>query len=133
MIELRADGSLPGEPKVGRIYKMANGGRLYYHSYEVEMESDWPDYIEKYPNFRGFVTGFLPIKELSAEHERLNEIGFTPAEHDVERVKHLKAIFMKARDEAEKAAHAYFAACPTGPERIWAGEVYENIRTATRV
>lgn len=35
--------------------------------------------------------------------------------------------------EAEKAAYDYFCACPAGPERIRAGEVYENVRNAMRV
>lgn len=45
----------------------------------------------------------------------------------------LKRTMLEARQAAEKAAHAYFSACPVGDERIWASEVYENIRNATRV
>jgi hypothetical protein len=133
MIELRADGSLPGEDKIGRIYIMSYDGRLGYCSFECELESDWPEYIEKYPNFRGFVTGFLPLDELSAKHEELNAKGFTAEEQEAETVKHLKTVFLAAHRAAEKAAHAYFAACPVGPERIRASEIYDNIRNAIRV
>lgn len=38
----------------------------------------------------------------------------------------------KLRD-AEKAAYAYFCACPVGRERERAADVYENIRNAARV
>lgn len=38
----------------------------------------------------------------------------------------------KLRD-AEKAAYAYFCACPIGKERERAADIYENIRTAARV
>lgn len=133
MIELRADGTREGAAKIGRIYKMANGGRLYYHSYECELESDWPGNLEKYPNFRGFVTGFLSIDELERTHQELNAKGFPKDENEAEMVLHLKAAFMSARDLAEKAAYAYFTACPVGNERIKASEMYENIRNATRV
>ena len=34
--------------------------------------------------------------------------------------------------EAEKAWHAYFAECDVGGERIFASNVYEILRTATR-
>lgn len=35
--------------------------------------------------------------------------------------------------EAEKAMYEYFAACPVGAERVRASDIYDNIRTATRV
>jgi hypothetical protein len=41
------------------------------------------------------------------------------------------------RDEAirtaEKAAYAYFCECAVGQERIRAGDIYDNLRTAQRV
>ncbi|EMG6528428.1 MULTISPECIES: hypothetical protein [Providencia] len=45
----------------------------------------------------------------------------------------LKAKFLRAHKEAEKAAFEYFCACDVGDERIQASEVYERIRTATRI
>ncbi|MEX9908545.1 hypothetical protein AB7W95_17410 [Providencia rettgeri] len=45
----------------------------------------------------------------------------------------LKEIFLKAHREAEKAAFEYFRACDVGEERIQAGEIYQRIRTATRI
>lgn len=35
--------------------------------------------------------------------------------------------------ETEKLAHEYFSDCDLGQERIAAYEIYENVRTATRV
>ncbi len=133
MIELRADGSREGAPKLARIYKMAGDGKLWYASGSVELESDWKPYIETYAGFRGFVTEFFPVEELKAKLAEFNAVGFTTEEKERELAAHLKSVFMVARATAEKAAHAYFAACPVGPERIWASEVYENIRNATRV
>ena len=45
----------------------------------------------------------------------------------------LKAKFIEAHREAEKAAFEYFCACDVGNERIQASEIYERIRTATRI
>lgn len=45
----------------------------------------------------------------------------------------LKEIFLKAHREAEKAAFEYFRACDVGEERIQASEIYQRIRTATRI
>jgi hypothetical protein len=45
----------------------------------------------------------------------------------------LKRDMLDKHRAAERAAYAYFGACPVGDERIRASEVYENIRTATRV
>lgn len=42
----------------------------------------------------------------------------------------LKTKASMTRHEAEKAAHAYFAALPLGPEREWAYEVYDRIRVS---
>lgn len=50
-----------------------------------------------------------------------------------EEIAELRKKFMDLQRQAEQAAYAYFSACPVGPERIWAAEVYENVRTATRV
>lgn len=133
MIELRADGSKKGAPKVGRIYVMCNDGVLNFQSFTCERESDWPAYIEGYKQFRRFVTEFIPVGDIPAAVADLKIKGFTAEEQDLEKVAHLKGLFLAARDAAEKAAHAYFAACPVGPERIWASEVFENIRNATRI
>lgn len=133
MQEYRADGSTEGEPTMGRIYVMASKGELHYSSHEVELVSDWPKYIEQYSTFRGFCTGFLPMDELEKAHQELIAAGFLQEDKDREKVAYLKEEFMKARDVAEKAAHAYFAACPVGPERIRASDIYENIRNSTRV
>ncbi len=35
--------------------------------------------------------------------------------------------------EAEKATYAWACECEVGPERIRAFEIYDNVRTATRV
>lgn len=45
----------------------------------------------------------------------------------------LKECFFDAYRKAEKAAYDYFCACDVGEERIQAGEIYQRIRTATRV
>lgn len=133
MVEFREDGTIQGPPKVGRIYKMSNDGVLRYATSTCELESDWPLYIETYKEFRGFASVFLDLDALDAELQRLRGVGFLPAEVENEKVMHLRSVFMKARDVAEKAAHAYFAACPVGRERELASKVYENILNATRV
>lgn len=43
----------------------------------------------------------------------------------------LKQDFLEKRRACEKAAYAYFAACPEGEERVFAGEIYQRIRLAT--
>ena len=45
----------------------------------------------------------------------------------------LKAARNELMRQAEKAAHEYFKECELGPERIAAGDIYENLRTAGRV
>lgn len=45
----------------------------------------------------------------------------------------LKEQFSKAHREAEKTAYKYFCACDIGEERIQAHEIYQRIRTATRI
>jgi len=44
----------------------------------------------------------------------------------------LKSKAMKKLHESEVVMYEYFCACPVGPERERAAEVYERIRTATR-
>lgn len=44
----------------------------------------------------------------------------------------LKADFLIRHQIAVTAAHEYFTACDLGEERIFAGEIYERLRTATR-
>ena len=45
----------------------------------------------------------------------------------------LKKCFLEKRQEAEKAAYAYFCSCEIGAEREQAFEIYERIRNATRL
>jgi len=132
MIEYRADGSLPGPHKVGRVYKMAGEGKLWYSLWTGELETDLPSYIERYDNFRGFMTGFLPKDEAEGEYLRLQDTKHDPAELEVEKLRHLKKLFLEQHKKAEQAAHAYFVACPVGEERTIAAEIYENVRTAIR-
>lgn len=44
----------------------------------------------------------------------------------------LRAEAFKAREAAEKAWYALFSELPVGNERVWASDVYDNIRCATR-
>ena len=50
-----------------------------------------------------------------------------------EELEQLKAKRNELMREAEKAAHAYFVACEVGDERVYAGEIYDNLRLAGRV
>jgi hypothetical protein len=54
-------------------------------------------------------------------------------EEPIGEVEALKRDMLDKHRAAEKAAYAYFCGCPVGEERNRASEVYENIRTATRV
>jgi hypothetical protein len=45
----------------------------------------------------------------------------------------LKAVRNEAMRVAERAAYDYFKECDLGEERVKAGDIYENIRTAGRV
>ena len=45
----------------------------------------------------------------------------------------LKMLRNAAIRHAEQVAHQYFVGCDLGDERIRAGDVYENVRTALRV
>lgn len=132
MKEFRADGTLEGVPQFGRVYKMTGEGKLWYAYWTGELKTDLPPYIEKYSNFRGFVTDFLPLAEADVEIERLRATKFPAEELEVEKLAYMKMQLLEQLKKAEQLAHAYFAACPVGEERIRASEVYENIRTATR-
>ncbi len=48
-------------------------------------------------------------------------------------IEELKTEMLTKHQEAEKAAYEYFCECEVGPERIRAGEIYNNIRIAIRV
>jgi hypothetical protein len=50
-----------------------------------------------------------------------------------EELKSLQVEFQRLRLLTEKAAYAYFCACPVGPERTRAHDIYRNILYATRV
>jgi len=50
-----------------------------------------------------------------------------------EQIEELRKDFNSKRLAAERAAYALFCALPVGAERSQAAEVYENVRTATRV
>ena len=132
MIELREDGSIPGPAKVGRIYKLGYDGLVTLVLWEGEFETDLPEYIERYPSFRGYLTEFLPLEEARTEHARLLKIPTPKEELEAEMLRHLKKQFLEQHKKAEQAAYAYFSACPVGEERTVAAEIYENIRTAIR-
>lgn len=133
MIELRADGSIPGKPQRGRVYKMAGEGKVWFSLWTGEFDTDLKSYIALYPEFRGWQTDFLPLSEAKVQFESIKAAGVSKDELAVENVRHLKSEFMKARDVAEKAAFAYFNACPVGDERNWASDIYENIRKSAWV
>lgn len=45
----------------------------------------------------------------------------------------MKAVRNRLIDAAVKAAYNYFCSCDVGPERVAAGEIYDNLRNAGRV
>jgi hypothetical protein len=47
-------------------------------------------------------------------------------------VEALKIELLRLHRECTKAAHAYFCACDLSEERVAAGEIYQQIRLATR-
>jgi hypothetical protein len=47
--------------------------------------------------------------------------------------KRLQRVTMEAIRSAEQAAYAWACSCDEGPERNRAFEIYENVRTSTRV
>jgi hypothetical protein len=132
MIELRADGSREGEPTMGRIYVMAQEGKLYYHSTEVELETDWPAHIETHRSFRGFVTGFLPMLKLEEEHDRLIIEGFPTEAQVEERARYLYTVLEQKHEALMRAAKAYLEACPTREMRCVASDIYEDARNVLR-
>ncbi|WP_211440939.1 hypothetical protein [Collimonas humicola] len=54
------------------------------------------------------------------------------AEKSDEELQALKAEFQRLRLLTERAAYAYFCACPIGAERVRAHDIYSNILYATR-
>ena len=74
----------------------------------VVVESDWPEYE--------LIWSMIESRE-TAQTEK----------------EKLKKTFNILRNETEKAAHAYAAACELGDERTLAFEVYERIHNATLV
>lgn len=77
MIELRADGSIPGPDQYGRIYKVIDPmtGIVGYSMWGSDLPEGEPDTIaniEAYDSFGGFVTDILPIKEAKSKVRELN-------------------------------------------------------------
>lgn len=96
MIELRADGSIPGPSEYGRIYKVIDPmtGIVGYNMWASDLPEGDPDTIaniEGYDSFGGFVTDILPIKEAKSKVRELNggPKEKVPTEHTrlVERVR----------------------------------------------
>ena len=131
MIELRADGSIPGKPKVARIYKAAVEGVMTLRHWEGEYVTDVPPYLEASSHFRGWVSEFFDISEVKVNLENLQGL-ITKEEREAEKAKHLKVVLLEQHRKAEKAAYDYFASCPVGPERTRAYSIYENVRNALR-
>lgn len=52
---------------------------------------------------------------------------------EIEEIARLKADFLEKHQVAITAAHEYFKACPVGNERSTVYQIYEVLRTATRV
>ncbi len=52
---------------------------------------------------------------------------------EIEEIARLKADFLEKHQVAITAAHEYFKACPVGNERSTVYQIYEALRTATRV
>lgn len=67
--------------------------------------------------------------------ESLREKGLLTEEpiSEEQKLTNLRSAAIDKLRDAEKAAYAYFCACPVGRERERAADVYENIRTAARV
>lgn len=67
-------------------------------------------------------------------HDKTKPMPNSPPEATAEQtLAAAKANAFAARAEAERAWHEYFTLCEVGPEREWAHDVFENIRTATRL
>lgn len=52
---------------------------------------------------------------------------------ELQEIARLKADFLEKHDVAITAAYEYFKACPVGSERTIAHQIYQVLRTATRV
>lgn len=77
MIELRADGSIPGPDRYGRIYKVVEPmtGIVGYNMWASDLPEGEPDNIKRiraYDSFAGFVTDILPIEEARRQVRELN-------------------------------------------------------------
>ena len=78
MIELRADGSIPGPDQYGRIYKVVDPmtGIVAYNMWASDLPEGEPDSIKRiraYYSFAGFVTDILPIEEANRKVRELND------------------------------------------------------------
>ncbi|MGK9522570.1 hypothetical protein O6471_24045, partial [Salmonella enterica subsp. enterica] len=52
---------------------------------------------------------------------------------ELQEIARLKSDFLEKHDIAITAAYEYFKACPVGSERTIAHQIYQVLRTATRV
>lgn len=59
-------------------------------------------------------------------------LGLKNTQTEEQKIAELTAQAHRARDAAEKAWYALFAALPVGPERTQASVVFDRIRNATR-
>ena len=78
MIELRADGSIPGPDQYGRIYKVVDPmtGIVAYNMRASDLPEGEPDSIKRiraYYSFAGFVTDILPIEDVKRKVRELND------------------------------------------------------------
>lgn len=83
MIEFRADGSIPGPDKYGRIYKVVdlNTGEIGYNYSSSDLPGLDPyrmKIIKGYDTFRGWVTDIIDIKEVQKKCREMND---SPAEY----------------------------------------------------
>ena len=77
MIELRADGSIPGVDTHGRVYKVVDlmTGVVGYNCWVSDLSNGDPEIlarIEKYDTFRGYASDILPISEIKTLVQSLN-------------------------------------------------------------
>lgn len=56
-----------------------------------------------------------------------------PAATQEQKIAYARRVAHEKLREAEKAWYEYFGLCEVGPDRERAAEVYENVRTATRL
>jgi hypothetical protein len=83
MIELRADGSIPGPDKYGRVYQIVNlmTGEIGYNMWSSDLPEGDPDRvagIQSYPTFKKWASDILPVDDADALVEKLNR---GPAEY----------------------------------------------------